>query len=312
MLRLHFIILIWGCTGVTGKLITLPAIEVVFFRCAIAAMALEAWLAWRRRQRSGTSEVASTTSMSMRTIVELLGVGILIGVHWVLFFAACNVANVSVAMVGLATTALWTAVLEPLMIPDRHWKPSEFVFGAITLLAIALIFLKEESELGLGFALGIAAALVAAVFSILNVRYTHDHNPVSISKWQMIGAALLGLSLFPFASWLAEPDKPLAIPGRDDWIGLLFLSLVCTAFAYVESVELLRRISVYTLVFANNLEPIYGIVLGGLLFGDHQHLTGYFYFGATLIVASVVIQAWWQHHARIKSERQAKLAVRAS
>lgn len=367
LLRLHAIILVWGFTAVIGRLIDLPAIEIVFFRCSIAAATLAMWFFAARHfgkqvpkladelplasenaalrqssdqphyeivsdQRDDGISIDAPTSerptlpndvlqrqavgvpsdfdeirdavqtrhrmpMTWAILVQWWLIGALIAIHWILFFAAVKVGSVSVAMIGLATMSLWTALLEPLMVRGRRYRMDQFLLAAVIVAAVAFIFADQTASSSLGFALAIAAAMLAAVFSILNVRYTLQFDPKRITMHQMTGAAVAAAVLCTIAwwtpsPWLIEPTRSLQIPDVSDSISLVLLAVVCTVYAYVEFVELLSRLSVYSIIFANNLEPMYGIALGSLLFGEHKQLTPRFFIGGGIIVAAVMLQTF--------------------
>ncbi|TWU33417.1 DMT family transporter [Novipirellula artificiosorum] len=275
-LKLHFIILMWGFTGVLGELIDLPAIELVWFRCVLAACTLAMIL-------------RSQIRIERRDALRLGCVGAMIGLHWVLFFLAVKISNVSVCMVGMATTSLWTAILEPLMLPAAKFRRGDLVFGFLIILAVAGI-VRSELDHSLGFAVAIASAIVAAIFSILNSPFAKRLDHRVIAFYEMIGAALFCGLCFPVSAyWLSEGRGLDLRPGLFDSIYLVVLAVVCTVYAFSQYVELLKRMSVFTINFANNLEPVYGMLMGALLFADYQSLGVGFYAGAVAIAILVLL-----------------------
>ncbi|WP_419195297.1 DMT family transporter [Novipirellula herctigrandis] len=275
-MKLHFIILMWGFTGVLGELIDLPAIELVWFRCIIAAVTLGLML----RHRIG---------INASDRIRLGLIGFLIGLHWVLFFLAVKIANVSVCMVGMATVSLWTAILEPMMLPTARFRRGDFVFGLLIILAVTVI-VHSELDQSVGFAVAIGSAIVAATFSILNSPFAQRLDHRVIAFYEMIGAAIFcGLCLPISALWLSEGRGLDLRPSVTDWLYLVILAVVCTVYAYSQYVELLKRMSVFTINFANNLEPVYGMLMGALLFADYRSLGVGFYVGATAIGILVLL-----------------------
>ena len=270
--KLHVIIVLWGFTAVLGKMIDLPALEIVLFRTVIASTCLALVL-------RGTSRVAS------RDVIKLVATGSLIGLHWVLFFESAKVASVSVCMVAMATISLWTAILEPLMFRERALQRLDLVFGAIVIGAVAFVF-QSELQYSHGFLLGIGSAIVAAVFSIINgVFATRIHHRV-IALYEMSGAAVSCAISIPVTSFVHGTEIDLR-PSLIEIAWLVVLAVACTVYAYSEYVELLKRLSVFTINFANNLEPVYGMILGAVFFRDYQHLGTRFYVGSVIIVTAV-------------------------
>lgn len=283
-LRLHLVILLWGFTAVLGNMIDLSATQVVLYR-SVAAAAILALLAKDRAK------------LTPQIMLALIGNGMILGFHWVMFFLAVKLANVSVCMVGMATISFWTALLEPVLITRCKFQTTNLALGLFVVSAVYLIF-HSETEFHLGFGFAIAGALLATIFSIINGMFSGKASESAIVMYEMAGAALfccLGLVISPLFGIDLASDHWL--PTWTELIWLIVLVALCTIYAYLVYVELLRRMSVFTINFANNLEPIYGIGLGALLFGDHQHVGSTFYLGATLIMFAVALQAWLTSHA---------------
>jgi len=276
-LKLHCIIIVWGFTAVLGELIDLPAVQLVFYRTGIAAIALAIII------RGGAR-------VPRRNATIFVATGTLIGIHWVLFFLSVKVANVSICMVGMATISLWTALLEPLMIRDRRLRAVDLVFGTIIVGAVYLIF-RSEFEHSFGFLIAIGSAVAATIFSIINGMFAKQFNHRTIAFYEMCGACLfcaLCLPLSPHLAQTGDGTGSLFTLGFDGIAWLLILALVCTVYAYSEYVELLNRLTVFTINFANNLEPVYGIILGILILHENRILGSGFYTGAAIIFLAVL------------------------
>ena len=214
-------------------------------------------------------------------------IGTVIGMHWVLFFLSAKVSNVSVCMVAMATISLWTSLLEPMMLRGRRLRGLDVLFGVIVIGAVAFIF-YSELRYSQGFLIGIGSAIAAAFFSILNGIYAPRFNHRVIALYEMIGAAMFCALAIPVWSWLPIDREPIDLrPTFFEGMLLLVLALVCIVYAYSEYVELLNRLSVFTVNFANNLEPVYGMLLGAIILGDHHHVGARFYIGAAVIVTAV-------------------------
>ncbi|MEM7386476.1 MAG: DMT family transporter, partial [Verrucomicrobiota bacterium] len=275
--KLHFVVFIWSFTAILGNLITIRAVELVFFRTAIAAVAIFLWLSWRK-----PGALADLPGK-----LNFFFIGFLIGIHWVLFFLAVHVSNVSICLAGIATLSLWTALLEPMMTHKRfHWF--EAVLGLLVFAALYAIFRFQFNHVT-GLIIALASAFFAAVFSIFNGQHVKDNDPLSVSCYEMAGAACFCFLILPI--WRQFPiasHSPL-FPDLSDLFWLLLLSLGCTVYAYSAYVTLLKTLSVYTINLASNFEPVYGVLLAAFFFSEHRDLTPGFYLGTGLIVIAVFV-----------------------
>ena len=276
-LQLHFIVLLWGFTAILGKLISIPAVELVFYRTLLAAFLLWVLLFLRKRKfKIGKQEIIKTGAT-----------GLLIAAHWILFFVSARIATVSICLAGMSTVTLWTSLLEPIM-TKKPIKWYEVVLGLIVISGLYIIF-HFEFDHALGLLLAVLSALLAAVFTILNAGFTRRHNPYMITFYEMVGACLGTALFFPvYSNYLSETNTLQLAPLAIDWLYLLVLALVCTVYAYSVSVELMKRISAFVMNLTINLEPVYGIILAVIIFGDQEQMTFGFYLGATIIVLSVL------------------------
>jgi len=283
-LKLHFIILLWGFTAVLGKLIDLPSLEIVLIRSGITSALLALYL--KRR-----------LVLPAKLAIQLIGTGTLIGIHWVLFFAATKIASVSICMVGMATISLWTALLEPLLIRDRQVRWRDIALGMLIIAAVYVIYqgdaFRSDPNLGFGLLSAVCSAFVAAVFSIFNGPFAKKAHHHVVVAYEMAGAAMFcALSIVVLMNVNAAEAALFRSPAISDWAWLAILILACTIYAYGEYIELLKRLTVFTINFANNLEPVYGIVLGALIFHDHELVDASFYAGASVIAFAVILQPW--------------------
>ncbi|GAB4046265.1 DMT family transporter [Spirosoma litoris] len=280
-LQLHFIVLIWGFTAILGKLLApLDSSGVVLFRTLLAVVGMGVVLLWRRQ----------SLLVSPADRWRLVATGGLIGLHWVLFFLAARLANVSVCLAGMATSSLWASVLEPLVL-RRRVRTIEVVLGAVVMAGLYLIF-RFEFDKVVGLAVAVFSAMLSSLFTIINSRFTQRYDALVISFYEMIGA-----SVGAFVLWLlvrsSDPmDANHVIQYVPDsllqWLWLLVLSMVCTVYAYTVGVGLLRKFSPYMAVLTVNLEPVYGILLAVLIFGDTERMTLGFYGGTLVILAAVL------------------------
>ena len=274
-LELHFIVLLWGFTAILGVLISIPPVELVFYRTLLAAALLALLLLIR-----GTS-----FKLGRKSIFSILLAGVLIGAHWITFFWSARVSNVSVSLAGFATIALWTSILEPIILKKRlQWY--ELFLGLAMILGLYIIF-RFEFDYAWGLTLGILSAFLGALFTVLNAKWTHDYDHYAITFYEMIGGCASIALFFPWYADL-QVDGLQLVPTGLDWVYLLILALVCTVYAYSISVELMKRISAFAINLTVNLEPVYGIILAVLIFGEKEKMTAGFYWGTAIILLAVL------------------------
>lgn len=275
-LKLHFIVFLWGFTAILGLLISIPSVELVFWRTLVAAAGLGVLLVLRKRDfRLGLVE-----------ILKIMGTGILISLHWILFFASARVSTASVCLAGMATCSLWTSLLEPLMM-KRQIKVFEVALGFVVILGLYIIF-RFEFGYALGLSMAVVSALLSALFSVINAKFTHYHNPYMITFYEMIGACLGTVLFFPIYTLYFTDQGLNLMPVGTDWFYIFLLAIVCTVYAYSISVELMKRLSAFVVNLAVNLEPVYGIILALIIFGDKEQMQPGFYLGTIVILLSVL------------------------
>ena len=284
--KLHIVVILWGFTAILGKLIDLDSPVLVFYRVGASALILAIMI------RLLKIKTADNRSSQFKMIAN----GILLGTHWTLFFLAVKIANVSVCMIGMATTSLWTAILEPLIIKNRSFRRYEFGLGAIMIAAIILIT-GGDFNYYLGLIIAIISAGIGTLFSIINSQFTKNHHHYAIAYYQMLGAtAIAGLTIIGVSLW--RDSLPQMSLNLDDFGWLMLLVCFCTVYAYAQYIELLKRLSVFTIHLAYNLEPVYGMIFAAFFFKEHHLFGPMFYFGAAIIFISVIIHPFFEKTAK--------------
>ena len=276
-LQLHFLVFLWGFTAILGKLVSIPAVEMVFFRTAIAAIGMGAILMVLR----GPFRIAGSD------LVKLLVTGLIVALHWLSFFASGRISNPSTSLVGFATCSLWAAFLEPWAKKNRI-QAVEVGLGIVVLFGLYLIF-SFDFEYPAGLALGIVSGFTAALFSVINANLVRRVNAYTITFYEMVGATL-GIALFfPVYQNYFSVDGTLHLnPSASDWIYIAVLAVVCTVYAWVVAINLTKKLSVFFIQLTLNLEPVYGILLALLVFGQREVMSVYFYAGTLVILSAVV------------------------
>jgi drug/metabolite transporter (DMT)-like permease len=287
-IKLHWVVILWGFTAILGRLINLESTVIVTYRVASAGLMLAILIVCLKIPRNVVA----------RDRIKLTANGLLLGLHWTLFFLAVEIANVSVCMIGMATATLWTAFLEPLLIKERRFHAYNVAIGGVMIGAIAIIA-GGEFDYMQGLLVAVASAGIATTFSIFNSRFSRNHHHYIIALYQMVGATLFCTVVIALIT-LTRGDLPNLIPSLADAGWLLLLASFCTVYAYAQYIELLKRLTVFTIHLAYNLEPVYGIILAALFFKEHQQLGSMFYLGSAIILLTVVAHPFivrrWQRH----------------
>ena len=292
-LQLHFIVFIWGFTAVLGKLIHMQALELVLYRTLIAFVALGALMMLTRRHFNPGRE----------EIIKILGTGVLIGLHWIFFFASVKVSNVSVCLAGMATATLWTSILEPVM-GKRKIRLFEVLLGIIIIVGLYVIF-RFEFDYLLGIFFAVFSAFLAALFFVINSKFAVRHDHYLVTFYEMIGA-FFGTAVFllVYGYWLPNDYGINLAVSSMDFVYLLILALVCTVYPFAISVALMKRLTVFSINLTINLEPVYGILLAVMIFKETEKMSGGFYTGTLIILLAVIIHPFMERRlsrSRMKS-----------
>ncbi|MFM1932124.1 MAG: hypothetical protein RL226_1427 [Bacteroidota bacterium] len=277
LLLLHVIVLIFGFTGIIGKLVTVNAERMVFWRASIAAVALGLFLLFYRKR----------SPIPLKDLARHAAIGLLTAAHWITFFAAIKASNVSVALATIASTALFVSFFEPIILKKRFdWRES---FLGIAVIAGLCIIFSVETRFMTGIVLALISAALAGLFSTLNAREVKRFSPISISFNEMVFASLFtGAYLF----FTGQMNADTFSMSRQDWLYLILLGTIATAFAFVISVEVLKALSPFTVALTINLEPVYSILIALLLFPETEVMNGWFYLGAAIILGALVVDAY--------------------
>lgn len=272
-LHLHFIIFIWGFTAVLGKLISIDALPLVWYRMLMASILIAFFIVLRRYP----------LKVPPKRLLVLIIAGITIALHWVTFFKAIKVSNVSIALATMSTGAFFTALLEPLWY-GRKMIWYEVVFGIVVLFGLYIIFNAEIAYVE-GIVLALISALLSSIFSLINGKLIQSEKPTLISFYELVGGVFF-LSLYLWVQ--GSFTKSFFQLSQNDWIFIFILASVCTVYAFIASVKVMRYVSPYTVMLTINLEPVYGIILAFIILGDAERMNPMFYVGALIILATVI------------------------
>ncbi|HWZ02823.1 MAG TPA: EamA family transporter [Mucilaginibacter sp.] len=291
LLLLHGTVMIWGFTGTLGKLISIPAVGLVWYRVLIASISLFLFFLVSR----------SNFRVNKITFLKLIANGALVGAHWILFFASIKLSTVAVSLVCLSSITLFTAIFEPL-INKKKISRLEILAGVLIITGIILIF-KFETNYTKGIIAGLLSAVFASLFAIINSKLV-KHNQAPVIAFYELSGALLWITIYLFAT---SGYTQKMIPTTAD-IGYLFLlGTVCTSLAYVAGVYVMRELSAFRVALITNLEPVYGILIAFFFFGDLNKMTPGFWAGALIILSTIMLYPLTQKQlARRKERRIAK------
>ncbi|SHN03676.1 DMT family transporter [Polaribacter sp. KT 15] len=291
-LLLHLIVFIWGFTAILGALITIDAIPLVWYRMLLAVIFIVIYFLWKKK----------SFRVNKKGLLKFLFTGIVIALHWVFFFKAIKVSNVSVALVTMSTGAFFASLIEPIFF-RRKINTLEIFLGLLVIGGLYIIF-NFESQYKLGIIYALIASFLSALFAVLNGLYIKKYTADVISFYQLFfGVAFITVYLlitngFSIAFFQIETS---------DWLYLLILSSICTAYAFIASVEVMKYLSPYTVMLTINLEPIYAIILALIIFGDKEQMSNTFYLGAFIVLFVVLLNGILKNRKTLKDKIQQKL-----
>ena len=286
--QIHACVLLWGFTAILGKLISLPALALVWWRMLLVSLALTLVpRVWR-----------GLRGLSPRLLRAYAGIGVLVGLHWLSFYGSIKLANASVAVTCIALSPVFLALVEP-RIAGRRLDWRELLLGLAVVPGVALVVGGVPSGMGLGILVGIVSALLVAVFGAWNKRLVEHADPLTVTCLELgAGMAFLGLVALVLAVAMPTAPWPLPLPGLRDTGLLLVLAMACTLLPFALSLVALRRLSAFQAQMAINLEPVYAIVLAVLLLDEQRELSTRFYLGVALVLAAVFAQPLLSGRAR--------------
>jgi drug/metabolite transporter (DMT)-like permease len=272
LLILHFTVLIWGFTGVLGKVISIDAVPLVWYRVLIATGTLLAWFLITKKD----------IKITKKQFIQFFLTGAIVAIHWIFFFHAIKVSTVSVTLVCLSSFTLFTAILEPL-IKKQPIQIGDILVGLIIILGIYMIF-KFEGQYTLGIIFGLLAAVASSLFSTINSTLVQKSEPSIIGFYELVGG-LFWITLYRlYDGSLIHSSFNLSL---NDWLYIGLLGTLCTSLAYVAGVSVMRTLSAFRVALITNLEPVYGILLAFIFFKDKEQMTGGFYIGAAIILSTI-------------------------
>ena len=284
-LNLHLIVFIWGFTAILGALITIDADNLVWYRMLIAMIFLGGFIAFKKQ----------SFQVPIKEFFKLIFVGLLIALHWIFFFKAIHVSNVSITLSIFSLGAFFASLLEPLFY-GRKVLWYEVFFGLIIIAGLGLI-LQVEIKYLTGVYYALVAIILGVLFTLMNGKLISDHEPSVITFYEF-GAGVFFITIyFLFQGKFTADFFQMSL---NNWVLLLILASICTAYAFTASVKVMQRLTPYTVMLTTNLEPVYGIVLAYFILGGKEKMSVEFYIGAVIIIITVILNGVFKHYQNKK------------
>ena len=288
-LNLHLIVFIWGFTAVLGALISIPADEIVWYRMLMASVFLAFYIVFSRK----------SFHIGWTSLLKLTLVGLLIALHWIFFFHAIHVSNVSITLAVFSLGAFLASLLEPLFY-GRKVLWYEVFFGLVIIAALSIIMHVET-----GYFTGVVYAFISIVlgvlFTLFNGKLIQKHDSAVITFYEFLAGVLFISCYFISQDKFTVDFFKVSV---NNWLLLFVLSSVCTAYAFTASVKVMKQLSPYTVMLTTNLEPVYGILLAYFIIGEKEKMSASFYIGAVVIIAVVILNGILKYKRSLKKEKQ--------
>ena len=289
---MHLSIFLWGFTGVLGKAIQLNEGLLVWYRMLISSVVIVLIMLYRK----------SFQKISMRSLISITGVGFLVMLHWVTFYGAIKISNVSITLSCLSSIALFTSILEPLF-NRAKFDYIEILFSGLAMAGIFTIYRSDTSAVW-GIAVALISSLFSATFATINKKLVAKHEPFTITIIELAGGFVILTILLPFYFHFVTVTK--FVPSSLDWIYLLLLSLFCTVLTWILSLSALKKVTAFTAALALNLEPVYGIILAIVLMHENKMLNVGFYTGSAMILLTVVLHTFYKFSKNKKGKGESE------
>ena len=273
-IHLHFIVFIWGFTAILGALISIDAIPLVWFRVLLASATLYIFLKIRKVKFNENSS----------DLFKLLFGGVLVALHWVTFFYSIKISTVSTTLITMSSSAFFVVMIKPFF-ERKKFELYELILALITIVGFVILF-RSEAMYAKGILVALISSFLVAFFSVYNAKLIKSYQGSKIAFYELFFAFLFLTLVLLFKS---EFSRSFFLLKMSDWVYLVILASVCTAYPFVVATNLLKKMSPFTIVLTNNLEPVYGIVLALIIFGERERMSFEFYLGAMVIFSCVLI-----------------------
>ena len=273
-LHLHFIVFIWGFTAILGALISIDAIPLVWFRVLLASLVLFIFLKIRKIPFNENGS----------DMLKLFFGGVLVALHWVTFFHAIKISTISTTLITLSSSAFFVVIFKPFF-EKKKIEVYELLLAFLAVLGFVVIFYSETLYTK-GILVALLSSTFVALFSVYNSKLIKSYRGSKIAFYELFFAGIFLTVILIVKNDFSGSYFQLS---QSDWFYLLLLAVICTAYPFVVATNLLKKMSPFTIVLTNNLEPVYGIILALIIFGEKEQMSIQFYAGAAIIFSSVLL-----------------------
>lgn len=292
---LHVIIFMWGFTGILGKLIHLDAYFLVWHRVLIALVALGVALAFMRKPLKPAN---------FKSFLKIAGVGLFVVLHWMTFYKSIQLSTASLGILCLSTATLHVTWLEPIIM-KRKFSWIEFMLGTLVIYGIYFVSSDFDANDQEALIYGLFSALFAALFSVFNAKLAQDTPSYQITFYEMVSALVFLTIVLLFQGNLTAELFKMTM---SDFLWLLFLGIMCTSFAFLATIEVVKRLGAFTVSLSINLEPVYTILLAIVILHEDKMLGNHFYIGSAVIVVVVIANAVIKYYLKSKAKKLTDLS----
>lgn len=285
---LHLTVLIFGFTAIIGKFISVGSVVLVWYRMLIAVLFIGVFLYFTK----------ANLRLKKYGLPKTLLTGVVIAAHWIFFFEAIKQSTASVALAALSAASLFTSLIEPIFF-KRKIQLYEILLGLLVIVGLYFIYqLNVQNQIGI--ILGVVAAFLASTFTVINGKLIQDYDSQKISLYELFGG-FIAVSIYLFVSGFSNwQEFSLSAP---DFFWLLVLGIICTAFAFVMSVEVMKELTPFTVSLTINLEPVYGIIMAYFIFGEEERMAPGFYLGTLLILMAIFLNVYFKRKRKLRLEK---------
>ena len=282
-LNLHLIVFIWGFTAILGALITISADAIVWYRMLFAAVFLFFFIAFQKK----------SFRIPLKSFLKLIFVGLLIALHWIFFFHAIHVSNVSITLSVFSLGAFFASLLEPIFY-GRKVLWYEVFFGLIIMAGLAMIMKVEVGYMS-GMIFALISIILGVLFTLMNGKLIEKHDATVISFYEFLAGMVFISVYFLYQNKFSVDFFDLNL---NNWMLILLLASICTAYAFTASVKVMEKLSPYTVMLTTNLAPVYGIILAYFIIGSKEKMSFSFYVGAVIIIITVILNGVIKHRQK--------------
>lgn len=275
---LQAIVFIWGFTGILGKAIESNIFNMLVYRTFVAASVL--WLLFFLLRQK----------LPEKTLLKkMITSGFILGCSWICFFGSARLANVSVSVIGIATSPIFVVVIQSFIgKAKRKLLLSEFLLGIVSLAGIYIIFSDKDFHYWNGLMVSMLSGLLTAIYSTMTEHLAHKENHIKIVTFQITTAFWVMLAtLLCFHYALPQFNIRYEMLNTQQWKYLLIFAIGCTVLPMTLSTWAMKKVSAFAVTLSVNVEPIYTIFWAAYFFPQYEIMKYNFYIGALILVLSV-------------------------